>query len=199
MTGRSFARTGLWLLLLTVVGGGCSSGPKAEYDENGRLRRLTFDVSGNGRYDAVGVMEGARVRRIELDANEDGRVDRWDFYRDGRTLDKVGFATRNDGHMDAQAFYNIDGTVERIEIATSGSGAFNRVEFYRGGVLVRSEEDTSGDGRPDKWETYRQNAAAGPGEPPYAITSVAFDAGNGSRQLRFFFSNDTEPIPLEVR
>jgi hypothetical protein len=93
--------------------------------------------------------------------------------------------------MDAQAYYNADGTIERIEISTTSGSVFNRVEFYSGGVLVRSEEDTNGDGRPDKWETYRRNAAAAPGEPPYAITSVTFDAGNGSPQRHLFFTNDT--------
>jgi len=65
-------------------------------------------------------------------------------------------------------------------------------------VLVRSEEDTNGDGRPDKWETYRPNPAAAPGEPPYAITSVAFDdTGSGSPYRRVMFSNDTAPVPVE--
>jgi hypothetical protein len=189
-------------LFLTAFGAGCSSGggrPKADYDETGRLRRLTVDVTGNGRHDVVSVMDGSRVRHIELDANEDGRVDRWDFYRDDRTLGKVGFSTRHDGVMDAQAFYHADGTIERIEVSTSGDGSFNRVEFYAAGVLVRSEEDTNGDGRPDKWETYRRNAGAAPGEPPYAITSVAFDAGKGSPHQRLLFPDDTPPVPLEVR
>jgi hypothetical protein len=200
VTGRSCARVSLWLVFLAVLGAGCSSGggrPMADYDETGRLRRLTVDVTGNGRHDVVSVMDGSRVRHIELDADEDGRVDRWDFYREDRTLDKVGFSTRNDGVMDAQAFYNANGTIARIEVATTRSGSFNRVEFYAAGVLVRSEEDTNGDGRPDKWETYRRNSAAAPGEPPYAITSVVFGDGGSSRRLRV--SNDAAPALSEVR
>ncbi|HEY6361914.1 MAG TPA: hypothetical protein VIX63_12455 [Vicinamibacterales bacterium] len=192
-----------WLMFLAVFGAGCTPGggrPKAEYDETGRLRRLTFDVTGNGRHDAVSVMDGSRVRHIELDANEDGRVDRWDFYREGRTLDKVGFSTRNNGVMDAQAFYNGDGTIERIEVSATGGGSFNRVEFYTAGVLVRSEEDTNGDHRPDKWETYRPNRGGAPGEPPYAITSVAFDdTGSGSPHRRVMFPNASTRAPVEVR
>jgi hypothetical protein len=54
---------------------------------------------------------------------------------------------------------------------------------------VRSEEDTDGDGRPDKWDTYRPNPKALPGEPAYAITSVAFDSKRrGTPDRRFVFS-----------
>jgi hypothetical protein len=38
----------------------------------------------------------------------------------------------------------------------------NRLEFYEGeaGILTRAEEDTDGNAKPDKWETYRDGALA---------------------------------------
>jgi hypothetical protein len=50
-----------------------------------------------------------------------------------------------------------------------------RVEFYERGALARVEEDTDGDGRIDKWETY------GPGG---GLAAVAFDAARRGRPDR---------------
>ena len=191
MTGRSYVRATIALFLLAA---GCSrpdapAAPRAEYDQQtGRLRRLTFDVNGNGHHDAVGIMNGAHVQRVELDLDENGKVDRWDFYTDRAVLDRIGFSRRNDGVLDAQAWFGADRTLQRIEVATRDGGRFDRVEFYRGGILVRSEEDTNGDGRADKWEHYRPNRGAGPQEPAYAITEVAFDdTGSGVPQRRLIY------------
>lgn len=179
------------ILLAALVAIACSPGavvdePRAEYDqETGRLRRLSLDVNQNGRNDAVSLMDGTRIDRIEIDFDENGKVDRWDFYEGGPMLDRVGFSRLNDGILDSQAFYGPDRKVARIEVSTGRDGRFNRVEFYERGVLVRSEEDTNGDGRPDKWATYRPNTGAAAGEPPYTITSVAFDdLGLGAPQRR---------------
>jgi hypothetical protein len=52
----------------------------------------------------------------------------------------------------------------------------NRTEYYEKGVLVRAEEDSDGDGKLDKWETY-ENAR---------MASVAFDTthrGTPDRRL----------------
>src|SRR5688572_12919525 len=165
--------------------------PKADYDpETGRLRRLSLDLDRNGRHDAVSIMDGARIEYVEVDADENGKTDRWDFYR-GHTLERVGFSRLNDGVMDSQSVYGTDGTVARIELSTGRDGRFNRIEWYEAGVLIRSEEDTDGDDRPDKWETYRPNVGAGPNEPPYTIASVAFDdSGRGVPQRRVVYEPD---------
>jgi hypothetical protein len=157
----------------------------ARYDPaTGRLDRIEFDTTRNGRYDAVGVMHGTRVDRIEVDADEDGKIERWEFYDESRRLVKVGYSRRNNGSVDANAFYGTDGAVERIEISTRADGHFNRVEYYRSEALASVEEDTNGDRRPDKWETY----ARAPGVPPGAarIVSAAFDdafRGTPNRRL----------------
>lgn len=193
------------VVAVLAVAAGCSrqpSGerPRAEYDPvSGRLRRLAYDANRNGRNDAVSIMDGTRILRIELDLDENGKVDRWDFYREDRTLDKVGLSRLNDGVMDSQAFYGADGALRRIEVSTGRDGRFNRVEFYEAGVLVRSEEDATGDGRPDKWETYRPNPGAPAGEPAYAIASAAFDdIGRGTPQRRFVYGHKGQIALVEV-
>lgn len=193
------------ILILGAALNGCSRAadhnpPRTEYDPaTGRLRRLEYDSTGNGRHDAVSIMDGARLLRIELDLDENGKVDRWDFYGPDRQLQMVGFSSGNDGIMDSKAFYAADGSLLRIELSTRRDGHFNRVEFYASGVLVRSEEDTNFDGRPDKWETYRPNRNPSAGDPPYTIESVAFDdTGRGTPQRRFFYGPRGDVIRVEI-
>jgi hypothetical protein len=190
---------------LLLAAAGCSrqpSGdrPQAEYDPtSGRLRRLAYDANRNGRNDAVSIMDGTQIHRIELDLDENGKVDRWDFYRDDRSLEKVGLSRLNDGVMDSQAFYAADGSLERIEVSTNRDGRFNRVEFYQASTLIRSEDDGNGDGRADRWETYRPNPGAMIGEPTYAIASAAFDdLGRGTPQRRFFYGEHGRVARVEV-
>jgi hypothetical protein len=179
---------------MATLAGACSSQvaePQAEYDkQTGRLRRLAVDTNRNGRTDAVSFMDGTRIDYIEIDADENGKTERWDFYRRGQTLRQVGFSRFNDGTMDSRVIYGADQSVARIEVSTHRDGRFNRVEIYQGGALTRSEEDTNGDGRADKWETYQPNVGGAPGEPPYAIASVAFDdSGRGVPERRVFFED----------
>lgn len=201
-----FQSTHFRLIAPLVLATACSPAPVADeprvdYDaRTGRLRRLEFDATGNGRNDAVSLMEGTRILRVELDADENGAVERWDFYNEDRTLHSVGFSGRNDGIMDSRAFYDDAGAPVRIEISTRRDGRFDRTEFYEGGRLVRSEEDADGNGLPDKWETYRPNPAAAPGEPAYATTSVAFDdTGTGRPGRRLFYGADGRVTRVETR
>ena len=173
--------------------------PQPSYDPNtGRLSRLGFDFNQNGRNESVGYMDGTRILRIELDADENGKVERWDFYGTDRKVLKVGLSQRNDGVMDAQAFYTAGGALQRIELSTRRDGRYDRTEFYEENVLVRSAEDTNGDGRADKWETYRP-ADAGPDVPPYAITSTAFDdSGSGRPERRFVYGPKGSIVRVEL-
>jgi hypothetical protein len=190
--------------MLVAAAAGCSGtvpaaeAPRAEYDR-GRLSRVAFDANHNGRNDAAGLMDGTRIKQIELDADENGKVERWDIYGPNWKLERVGLSHRNDGVMDAQAFYSSAGKLERLELATARDGRFNRTEFYEAGLLVRSAEDTDGDGRPDKWDTYRPYPDALPGEPEYAITSVAFDDHRrGTPDRRFVFSPNGSVARVEI-
>jgi len=181
-------------LLLVALVAACSpkpSGdrPRAEYDNTtGHLSRIELDANKNGKNDTVSYMDGTRVIRIELDLDENGKVERWDFYGPDGKLEKVGFASRNDGVMDSQAFYAPEGVITRIEMSTRRDDRFDRTEFYERNVLVRSQDDSNADGRPDKWDYYtpRPNHAAG--EPAYAISATAFDdSGSGRPERRFVY------------
>jgi hypothetical protein len=137
-----------------------------EYDKKtGKLTLLKYDSNGNGKVDTWSYMDGARVVRIEIDKDENGTIDRWEYYGDGQKLEKIGFSRANDGKEDAWSYPGADGKIERIEISTRRDGKVSRTEHYTNDVLVAAEEDTDGDGRPDKWETYVGQRLA----------SVAFD------------------------
>ena len=88
------------------------------------------------------------------DSNGDGKVDRWDYYGTDRRLQKFGFSLQSDGKEDAWAFIGPDGTTIRIESSPRRNGKIQRIEHFDHDVLTAAEEDTDGDGKIDKWETF---------------------------------------------
>ena len=136
---------------------------KATYDERtGRLRELTSDANGNGRIDTWTQMEGTRPVRSRSDRNEDGRDDRWEYYDTSGRLVKVGFSRRDNGKPDAWAESGAGGGISRVLVSSTGDESkIDRWESYdpaAPGVITAVEEDTNGDGRPDKWEEYAGGA-----------------------------------------
>jgi hypothetical protein len=125
-----------------------------EYDKRtGRLQTLRYDSNGDGRVDMTSTMDGARVTKIEIDKDFDGHPDRWEYYDAQLKLEKVGFSRASDGKEDAWSLADAAGNIERIDVSTKRDGTIQRVEHYKDGMLVRADEDTNGDGKPDKWET----------------------------------------------
>jgi hypothetical protein len=164
------------------------------YDKTtGKLTQLTYDANKNGKIDTWTDMDGTRPLRSRMDLDEDGKIDRWEYYDDKGGLTKVGFSRRKDGKPDAWAFARPDGKVDRIEVSsTSDEKKIDRWEHYdpssmtangdTTGTLLSAEEDTNGDGKPDKWETYETGA----------IKSVAFDEnGDGRPDRRLTYDRGT--------
>lgn len=193
--------------MICVAAAACSraaAGEKAqaEYDpQTGRLQKLTYDANQDGTRDTVSYMDGTRIVRIEMDLDENGQVERWDFYRPDRMLDRIGFASKNDGVMDSQAFYHADHTLERIEVSTKRDGRFDRTEYYLqdhgNNVLDHAATDRDGDGRPDTWDTYVTQGT--PGQPMGAIRMTAFDdSGSGRPERRFVYGTGGSITRVEV-
>lgn len=62
------------LVLLSLPLAGCDGSvagelPRAEYDQGGRLRQLTFDANGDGINDAVAMLDGAHLQRIDASSS----------------------------------------------------------------------------------------------------------------------------------
>ena len=153
-----------------------------KYDgDTGKLKELDYDSNKNGKTDMISYMDGTRVVRVEIDKDEDGKIDRWEYYGADQKLEKVGFSRANDGKPDAWSFANADGSVTRIEISAKRDGTISRIEHYDKEVAVRAEEDTDGDGRMDKWETYDAGR----------LSSVAFDTSHrGAPDRRILYGAD---------
>ena len=174
------------LCALSVVACDASSSPTKKLEpvynkKTGKLEVLKYDSNGDGKFDTVSYMDGARIVRIEIDRDGDGKVDRWEYYGPDQKLEKVGFSRANDGIEDAWSFADATGAIVRIDVATKRDGKPNRFEHYTNNILTRVEEDTDGDGRVDKWETYEGQRLA----------SVAFDIRHrGTPDRRLVYGND---------
>jgi hypothetical protein len=194
------------LFMLSAALSGCSlprstngERPTAQSDAvSGRLRRLAFATTGNGRNNAVAILNGTRLERIDVDKNGDGQIDRWEFYDVNRRLEKVGFSRRGDGVMDALVIYGPKGAVVRVEISTRSDGRFNRREFYQAESLTRVEEDTNGDGVIDKWETYAVDPRATPGQPSSIVTAAFDDHFRGTPSRRLQYGPDGSILRVEI-
>lgn len=193
--GLPSVRTAAVLLAMTCAAGCADSSKqrlrettKPTYDKTtGKLKELTYDSNANGRIDTWTEMDGARPLMSRIDRDEDGRIDRWEYYGEGGTLVKIGFSRKDSDKPDAWAFPGTDGKVLRIEMSSvADEHRIDRWEHYDAarvgpdgrGALVRAEEDTNRDGRPDKWETYENDA----------IRTVAFDEnGDGAADRRLTY------------
>lgn len=175
---------------------------KATYDKaTGKLTELTYDANKNGRIDTWTEMDGTRPTRSRIDSNEDGRVDRWEYYDAAGKLSKVGFSRKSGDAPDAWAYAGSGGGVERIEISASADPArIDRWEYYDAsataaastpnepGTLLRVEEDTNGDGRPDKWERYERGV----------VSTVEFDENHDGRPDRRLTYRESELALIET-
>ena|SRR5436190_21485280 len=122
------------------------------YDSAGTIRRLDSDTDHDGRIDMHAYLFNGRTVRIELDGNGDGIVDRWEYYQPDGQLDRIGTSSEADGIEDMWVAQR--GTQMRADIATRRDGVADRHEFHENGALVRTEQDSNGDGRIDQWQRF---------------------------------------------
>jgi hypothetical protein len=149
---------------------------KATYDKTtGKLTELSSDRNHNGIVDTWTDMDGKRPLRSRIDLDEDGKIDRWEYYDEAGALVRVGFSRKKGAKPDAWAYSRPDGSLEHVEISsTVDEHKIDRREYYTGGVMVRVEEDTDGDGRIDAWETYENGT----------LTSAEFDENHDGKPDR---------------
>lgn len=169
------------------------------YDKTtGRLSLLTYDRNHNGVIDTWTDMDGTRPLRSRIDLDEDGKIDRWEYYDEKGALTKVGFSRKGDGVPDAWAYAGAGGGIDRIEISsTANESKIDRWEHYDAsrpgagpqgaGTLVRAEEDTNGDGKPDKWEVYENGA----------LVSASFDENGDGKPDRCLTYRDGVLVSVE--
>lgn len=172
---------------------------RASYDQaTGKLTELTYDANKNGRIDTWTEMDGTRPLRSRIDSNEDGRIDRWEYYDAAGRLARVGYSRKAGEKPDAWAYSTASGRIDRIEMSSSGDPALiDRWEFYDTsaaagsdgtGPLLRVDEDTNRDGRPDKWERYVGGL----------VEVAEFDEDRDGRPDRRLTYRDAELVRIET-
>jgi hypothetical protein len=125
------------------------------YDRfTGRLIQLQADQNGDGRADQWSYLDGTHVIRGEADTNADGRIDRWEYFDEGSQLVRVGTSSANDGIEDTWTWTSAPNGEGRVDRSRARDRHIDQHEYYRGEVMVRSEEDTNHDGRIDRWDRF---------------------------------------------
>jgi hypothetical protein len=140
---------------------GCADDSRARrivpsYDPfTSRLVQMSADQNGDGQVDQWTFLDGNRPLRGEADTDGDGRIDRWEYFDTGSVLVSVGTSSLNDGIEDTWTFAapNAQGET-RVVRSRNRDRQWDRVEFFRGTELVRTEDDANGDGRADRWDRY---------------------------------------------
>lgn len=147
-------------VVLVTAGASCGSGVAEtqvvpSYDTfTSRLVQLSADLDGDGRFDQWTYMDGNRPLRGEADTDADGRIDRWEYFDAQASLVYVGTSSLSDGVEDLWTSPVSTNGESQVARSRHRDRAIDRREVLRGGVLLRAEEDTNADGRPDKWDIY---------------------------------------------
>lgn len=162
----------------------------AVYDEAGAIRRLDYDTDRDGRTDMRAYLENGRTVRIEADGNGDGVVDRWEYYATDGQLARLGTSSESDGVEDTWVVQT--GTQMRVDISTRRVGAADRHEYHDGGVLVRAEEDTNGDGRLDQWQRFTD------GKLRELLIDTSFSTGRPDKRLVYGTDGTLQRIDSDV-
>jgi hypothetical protein len=97
---------------------------------------------------------GPGVADLVEDRNHDGRPDHW-VYREGGRIVREVFDDHGKGVPDRILYYDATGTqVVRSEEDTNGDGRIDTWTEYRNGQIVNRRADTDGDGMVDTWTFY---------------------------------------------
>ena len=175
--------TAAGILALTA---GCMPAPQARravpsYDDfTRRLIQLNADQNGDGRIDQWTYLDGTQPVRGEADTDADGRIDRWEYFDDGAALTMIGASSLGDGIEDTWTYATPTPDGETLIVTSRNRDrAFDRREFYRGGALVRTEEDTNRDGRIDKWQRYEGAVLR------EAAFDTSFTRGRADRRVQY--------------
>lgn len=119
-----------------------------------RLIQLSADLNGDGRLDQWTYMDGNRPLRGEADTDADGRVDRWEYFDGQASLVRVGTSSMADGVEDTWTSPASPNGESQVARSRHRDRAVDRREVVLEGVVLRAEDDTNADGRPDKWDIH---------------------------------------------
>jgi hypothetical protein len=133
----------------------------------GELMSLAADLNSDGSLDQWTYLSAGRPVRGEADVDGDGRIDRWEYFDSQAQLVRVGSSSRADGIEDRWTWVATNDGEGRIDVSLHRDRHIDRHEFFRDQNMVRSENDSNGDGRIDRWDRYEGGV----------LREAAFDTG----------------------
>ena len=114
---------------------------------------IESDINKDGDIDGWSYMNDGYIERQEIDMNFDGKIDSVFMYeKDGRVKEEI-LDTNYDGKMDNWRYYN-GGEVIRDSIDSDFDGKIDVWFYIDRGRVYKMEEDTTGDGTPDRIVKY---------------------------------------------
>lgn len=112
-----------------------------------------MDANGDGVADVTSVKSGNTISCQAFDLNFDGKVDSWVYFQpDGKVRRRESDYDR-DGRIDEVAIFQ-GGIVMEKHRATTLNNRLDTWDFFKAGVLARSERDSDGDAVVDQWWEY---------------------------------------------
>ena len=163
---------------------------RASYDPfTSRLVQLSADQNGDGRLDQWTYLDGNRPLRGEGDTDGDGRVDRWEYFDANAQLVRVGSSSRNDGLEDTWVYVRPAAGESRVDRSRGRDRHIDQRQYYVKDVMVRTEEDSNGDGQFDRWDRYQGGA----------LREAAFDTSltAGKPDLRLLYDSQGRFLAAE--
>ena len=114
---------------------------------------IKSDINNDGDIDGWSYLNDGYIARQEIDMNFDGKVDSVFMYeKAGRVKEEI-LDTNYDGKMDNWRYYD-DGDVVKDSIDRDFDGDIDVWFYIDRGRVYKMEEDTTGDGNPDRIVKY---------------------------------------------
>lgn len=137
---------GLGVTLIFAAASGCSSRgsgvPNATLPEGVRSQAIEHEACEE---------TGHKVETV--DVNNDGKPDIRRVYAGGREVCRIS-DLNGDGKPDMFEYYDASGQLRRRESDYDDNGIVNAIELFEDGKRVRSEVDTTSQGKIDTWDTF---------------------------------------------
>ena len=112
-----------------------------------------IDANGDGKPDITIVREGGREVCRAVDLNFDGVIDAYSYFESNGQLRRRENDYDKDGQIDEITTFKA-GQIAEKDQSTALPQKLDTWDFFKAGVLTRTERDSNGDGVIDQWWEY---------------------------------------------
>jgi antitoxin component YwqK of YwqJK toxin-antitoxin module len=122
------------------------------------------DTNEDGKIDQVALFDKrGRIIKLEIDSNADEVMDRFQYYEKERDYFESGKRTRHErlssdtGQVIQVVQFDSQERPLKMQKDTTGDGLFDSIYHFKEGMLSSYTKDTDADGKPNIWQTYRDD------------------------------------------